>query len=82
MEYSMQYKVKFMDGFDWTRGGKLPGLCGGGARHAPHPCTAVSIHTGLDGFSVLSWVVAADGAPAILQTAAAAAASAPWAAPR
>lgn len=32
MEYSMQYKVKFMDGFDWTRGGKLPGLCGGGAR--------------------------------------------------
>jgi hypothetical protein len=26
----MSYKVKFMDGFQWTMGGKLPGLCGGG----------------------------------------------------
>ena len=31
MKYSMSYKVKFMKGFDWTKGGKLPGLCGGGA---------------------------------------------------
>ena len=30
----MSYKVKFSPGFDWTEGGKLPGLCGGGAR--PH----------------------------------------------
>jgi hypothetical protein len=26
----MSYKVKFSPGFDWTKGGKLPGLCGGG----------------------------------------------------
>lgn len=29
-EVSMAYRVKFSSGFDWTRGGKLPGLCGGG----------------------------------------------------
>ena len=26
----MAYMVKFSPGFDWTKGGKLPGLCGGG----------------------------------------------------
>lgn len=26
----MEFKVKFEKGFDWTQGGKLPGLCGGG----------------------------------------------------
>jgi hypothetical protein len=31
-EMSMSYKVKFSEGFDWTKGGKLPGLCGGGAQ--------------------------------------------------
>lgn len=25
----MEYKVKFQDGFDWSRGGKLPGFSGG-----------------------------------------------------
>lgn len=29
-EVSMSYRVKFSAGFDWTKGGKLPGLCGGG----------------------------------------------------
>jgi hypothetical protein len=24
-----QYKVKFEEGFDWKKGGKLPGLAGG-----------------------------------------------------
>lgn len=26
----MSYRVKFSPGFEWTKGGKLPGLCGGG----------------------------------------------------
>ncbi len=26
----MEYRVKFEKGFEWTKGGKLPGLCGGG----------------------------------------------------
>lgn len=27
--YSMEYKVKFQEGFEWTKGGKLPGIGGG-----------------------------------------------------
>jgi len=25
----MEYKVKFQEGFEWTKGGKLPGIGGG-----------------------------------------------------
>ena len=32
-EYILSYKVKFQNGFEWTKGGKLPGL-GGGAVYA------------------------------------------------
>lgn len=31
-EMSMSYQVKFSAGFEWTKGGKLPGLCGGGKK--------------------------------------------------
>lgn len=34
-EASMAYRVKFSAGFDWTKGGKLPGLCGGGMEALP-----------------------------------------------
>ncbi len=35
-EAIMEYKLKFEKGFDWTKGGKLPGLCGG---TCPRGCT-------------------------------------------
>lgn len=43
-EVSMAYRVKFSSGFDWTRGGKLPGLCGGEGRGTvcPAGCSTVS----------------------------------------
>jgi hypothetical protein len=28
----MSYKVKFSPGFDWQKGGMLPGLCSGGVQ--------------------------------------------------
>jgi len=31
LEATMEYDVYFMPGFDWTKGGKLPGMCGYGA---------------------------------------------------
>ena len=30
-EYTAEYRVRFESDFDWSRGGKLPGLCGGSA---------------------------------------------------
>lgn len=36
----MEYRIKFEDGFDWTYGGKLPGLCAGNA--CPAGCTDIS----------------------------------------
>lgn len=36
----MEYRLKFENGFDWTYGGKLPGLCGGGS--CPAGCTDIS----------------------------------------
>jgi hypothetical protein len=51
-EVSMSYKVKFSPGFDWTKGGKLPGLCGGGVflttkstRDTTRACPATLIAT-------------------------------------
>eukprot|EP00892_Ulva_mutabilis_P009445 jgi/Ulvmu1/6873/UM031_0078.1 len=42
-EASMSYRVKFSSGFEWTKGGKLPGLCGGDGRAAcPVGCSSVS----------------------------------------
>ncbi len=35
-EAIMEYRIKFDAGFDWSRGGKLPGLCGG---NCPRGCT-------------------------------------------
>ena len=35
-EATLSYKVKFDTNYDWTAGGKLPGLCDAGA--APWPC--------------------------------------------
>lgn len=35
-EVSMAYRVKFSSRFDWKKGGKLPGLCGGGMDMAQH----------------------------------------------
>ena len=55
------YRVKFSDGFQWTKGGKLPGLCGGPTngksgkkgRTCPTGCSSVSRD---DGFSTrLMW---------------------------
>lgn len=37
-EASMSYSVKFSSGFDWTRGGKLPGLCGGDSPDRSSAC--------------------------------------------
>jgi hypothetical protein len=46
----MRYKVKFHAGFDWRKGGKLPGLCGGKCNTG---CVDVS---GNDGWSArLMW---------------------------
>ena len=44
-EYSMSYKLKFSEDFDWTRGGKLPGMCGGEGENGaacPVGCSSVS----------------------------------------
>lgn len=52
------YRVKFSPGFQWTKGGKLPGLCGGptdgpSGRTCPTGCSSV---TRADGFSTrLMW---------------------------
>lgn len=53
----MRYRVRMSDGFQWTRGGKLPGLCGGpgdgSGRVCPVGCSAVGRD---DGFSArLMW---------------------------
>lgn len=46
----MRYRVKFASGFDWKKGGKLPGLCGGKCNTG---CVDVS---GNDGWSArLMW---------------------------
>jgi len=36
-EYTISYEVKFADGFDFVKGGKLPGLCGGHGRARIRP---------------------------------------------
>jgi hypothetical protein len=44
-EISMSYRLKFSPGFDWKKGGKLPGLCGGegkGNAACPVGCSTVS----------------------------------------
>lgn len=33
-EATLTYKLKFDANYDWTAGGKLPGLCSDGAFHA------------------------------------------------
>jgi hypothetical protein len=53
----MSYRVYFSNGFDWTKGGKLPGLCGGPVngegRTCPVGCSTVDRY---DGFSArLMW---------------------------
>lgn len=49
-EYYLVYRVKFSPGFEWQKGGKLPGLCGGagGINGAP---PAGGFYGGYDGFS-------------------------------
>ena len=42
---TFSYRIRFTNGFDWPRGGKLPGLAGGRANTGGHPST------GLDGWS-------------------------------
>ena len=37
---TLSYKVKFEKGYDWTRGGKLPGLCDEGVSSEHVPYTA------------------------------------------
>jgi hypothetical protein len=44
-DVTVEYRVKFGDGFDFVRGGKLPGLAGGAAN------TGGNIPNGTDGFS-------------------------------
>ncbi len=44
-EYFFSYRVKFEDGFDFAKGGKLPGLAGGAANSGGH------IPNGTDGWS-------------------------------
>ena len=39
---TLSYRVKFDDNYDWTAGGKLPGLCDSGAHGHPHPCRVES----------------------------------------
>lgn len=58
----MTYRVKFSGGFEWTEGGKLPGLCGGPSDGTGRPCpTGCSSVAQKDGFSTrLMW--RADGA--------------------
>ena len=53
----MKYRLYFSPGFDWTRGGKLPGLCGGpvegDGKSCPTGCSKVESG---DGFSLrLMW---------------------------
>ncbi|MFP4017151.1 MAG: polysaccharide lyase [Halanaerobiales bacterium] len=36
-EYFLEYKLKFDEGFEWVRGGKLPGLAGGSTPTGGHP---------------------------------------------
>ncbi len=49
-EYYLSYWVKFSDNFDWKRGGKLPGLCGGTCNNGGDK------PTGKDGWSArLMW---------------------------
>ncbi len=36
-EYTISYEVKFSDGFDFSKGGKLPGLCGGQGKAGIRP---------------------------------------------
>ena len=45
MSATLSYFVKFDANFDFTRGGKLPGLCGEGARSAVLACHLVSVET-------------------------------------
>eukprot|EP00892_Ulva_mutabilis_P011850 jgi/Ulvmu1/9037/UM005_0129.1 len=54
-EVSMAYRVKFSANFDWTKGGKLPGMCGGEGRGTVCPAGCSSV--GRDrGFSMrLMW---------------------------
>ena len=47
----LNYTVEFSPGFDWVKGGKLPGLCGG-----PKSVTGGTPANGMNGFSVrLMW---------------------------
>lgn len=49
-EAFISYQVRFAEGFDFVKGGKLPGLCGGKANTGGHP------PNGRDGFSArLMW---------------------------
>lgn len=45
-EVELSYTVRFSPGFDWVRGGKLPGLCGG-----PDTVTGGTPSDGSNGFS-------------------------------
>lgn len=55
----MSYKVKFSSGFDWTQGGKLPGLCGGGTAACPRHCALTAAVTKIPCSHVLLLVVVA-----------------------
>ena len=42
-EATFSYKVKFSDGYDWTFGGKLPGLCSEGVHPVDLAVAAVAV---------------------------------------
>jgi hypothetical protein len=54
---SFSYRFKFENDFEFVKGGKLPGICGGDPKHKEKPFRTVTggIHPdGFDGFSVRS----------------------------
>ena len=55
---TIEYTVRFGAGFDWVRGGKLPGICTG---ECPTGCRGVSAS---DGFSMrVMWTECASSSP-------------------